>query len=77
MSLAGLPGSKHSMSSLPRGSSKIASEDGLNQIQFLSNGLNAAGEAEFSLCDDRSGEQGRTITISPFGKVTNEVKSCS
>ena len=62
---------------LPRGSSKIASEDGHNQIQFISNGLNAAGESEFSLCDDRSGEQGRTITISPFGKVTNEVKSCS
>ena len=61
----------------PTGSGKIVSEDGLSEIEFRSNGLSGAGEAEFSLCDDRSGEQGRTITVSPFGKVTNEVKSCS
>ena len=61
----------------PTGSGKIVSEDGLSEIGFRSNGLSGAGEAEFSLCDDRSGEQGRTITVSPFGKVTNEVKSCS
>ena len=62
---------------LPTGSGKIVSEDGLNKVEFRSNGLSSVGEAEFSLCDDRSGEQGRTITVSPFGKVTNEVKSCS
>ena len=61
----------------PTGSGKIVSEDGLDEIEFRSNGLSGAGEAEFSLCDDRSGEEGRTITVSPFGKVTNEVKSCS
>jgi type IV fimbrial biogenesis protein FimT len=62
---------------LPTGSSKIISEAGLSKIEFRSNGLSNAGEAKFSLCDDRSAEEGRTITVSPFGKVTNEVKSCS
>ncbi|MZR61357.1 GspH/FimT family protein [Alcanivorax sp. DP30] len=62
---------------LPQGSGEIKSEDGLSEIQFRSNGLTNVGEAVFTLCDDRSGEKGRTITISPFGKVTNEVKSCS
>ncbi|WP_323775385.1 GspH/FimT family pseudopilin [Alcanivorax sp.] len=61
----------------PTGSGKIVSEDGLSKIEFRSNGLSGAGEAKFSLCDDRTGEEGRTITVSPFGKVTNEVKSCS
>lgn len=61
----------------PTGSGKIVSEDGLSKIEFRSNGLSGAGEAKFSLCDDRTGEEGRTITISPFGKITNEVKSCS
>ena len=62
---------------LPSGTGAIVSEGGLSEIQFRSNGLTNAGEAVFSLCDDRSGEKGRTITVSPFGKVTNEVKSCS
>jgi len=61
----------------PTGSSKIVSESSLNKIEFRSNGLSNAGEAKFSLCDNRSGEEGRAITVSPFGKVTNEVKSCS
>ena len=62
---------------LPSGTSTLVSEGGLSEIQFRNNGLTNAGEAEFSLCDARSGERGRTITISPFGKVTNEEKSCS
>jgi len=62
---------------LPRGTSALKSEDGLTEVEFRSNGLTSVGEAKFSLCDDRTGETGRTITISPFGKITNEVKSCS
>ncbi|PHR67088.1 GspH/FimT family pseudopilin [Alcanivorax sp.] len=62
---------------LPKGTSKIESDDGLSKIEFRNNGLTNAGLAKFSLCDDRTGEEGRAITVSPFGKITNEVKSCS
>ncbi|PNE02725.1 pilus biogenesis protein [Alcanivorax sp. MD8A] len=61
----------------PQGSSAVVPDAALNQIEFRSSGITSAGEVKFTLCDDRTGEQGREITISPFGKITNETKSCS
>lgn len=61
----------------PRGDVALAGPDGVDQVQFLPTGLTSAGEIEFTLCDGRTGEQGRKITISPFGRVTNEMQGCS
>lgn len=61
----------------PYGTVALSGPNGVTEIQFRANGLTTTGEVVFTLCDDRIGEQGRKMTISPFGRVTNETQACS
>jgi prepilin-type N-terminal cleavage/methylation domain-containing protein len=50
----------------------------VTSFRFLASGiLDAASSVEFELCDSKlSGETGRKITVSRFGKITNEHVGC-
>jgi len=50
----------------------LDSVQNINQVQYLSSGLqpDAAGLRSFTLCDDRTAERGRQISISAVGRVS-------
>lgn len=50
-------------------------DHGGDSVTFSRQGT-IAQEVVFELCRDRTGESGRRITISRFGRVTNEILSC-
>ncbi|MFC6328153.1 GspH/FimT family pseudopilin [Alloalcanivorax gelatiniphagus] len=58
---------------LPAGA--VTVESASDEVEFLPSGLIAA-DAEFKICDDRSGESGRRIHVGRFGVVSNTVITC-
>lgn len=51
----------------------LDSVDGVNQIRFARNGaLVPALGRTFDLCDDRSGERGRRVSISAVGRLSTD-----
>jgi type IV fimbrial biogenesis protein FimT len=51
-------------------STTLDSAGDITEIEFARNGALAAGGAQdFELCDDRTGETGRAISITPVGRV--------
>jgi type IV fimbrial biogenesis protein FimT len=70
--------SEENQNFLPGGAVEVKTVGDEPSIVFGSRGLTGAGgSVVFEVCDDRTGETGRKITVSPFGKVTNENKDCS
>lgn len=66
-------------SSLPS-SMQFTSVDSVTELRFLASGfLNiAAGTTRtFQVCDDRSGETGRSVVIRAFGHASNQTFTCS
>ncbi|MFT6554461.1 MAG: type IV fimbrial biogenesis protein FimT [Alloalcanivorax venustensis] len=47
----------------------------LSELTFRPSGM-VSDEAEFTICDDRSGENGRRIRVKKFGVIENETIVC-
>lgn len=58
------------------GSSVLDSPSGISSFQYQANGRATVTE-NFTLCDDRSGETGRQISISTTGRAETSDTACS
>jgi type IV fimbrial biogenesis protein FimT len=56
-------------------SGKVTVSMNLSELTFRSSGM-VSDEAEFTICDDRSGESGRRIRVKKFGVIENETIVC-
>lgn len=56
-------------------SGKVTVSAAVSELTFRSSGM-VSDEAEFTLCDDRSGEKGRRIRVKKFGVIENQTIVC-
>lgn len=49
----------------------------IKSITFQANGFISTTAVIFTICDDRTGEKGRTLTLQKNGKVDNGTATCS
>jgi len=59
-----------------KGGTTLDSSGGIGTVQYLSNGRASVADV-FTLCDDRTGETGRQITILVTGRLSVEQTVCS
>lgn len=60
---------------VPRSGVQVAEASALTAVQFRPNGT-ASVAAEFSVCDGRTGERGRTIRLNRLGRLNNQEVIC-
>lgn len=59
----------------PAGGVAVSERGGLTELTFQASGM-IDNEAEFLVCDGRSGETGRHITLGRFGTISNDDLDC-
>lgn len=60
----------------PAGGVEVLENTGVTALTFQASGM-ISSEAEFTLCDGRSGETGRHIVLGRFGTLSNKNQTCN